>query len=182
MNISCALTTRAGVLIAVLASLAGCSDSPSSGAAPAAGQTSAPLVAEDSSRREQGAAASAAPAELEMPAGVIVAHPRSNADRSAYFGDLHVHTDYSFDAFAFGTVATPYDAYRYAQGEAILHPAGFEVKLREPLDFYAVTDHAMFLGAAKAAADPSTAFSKFLEAIPCKATAICCPCFCPGAS
>jgi hypothetical protein len=77
------------------------------------------------------------------------------------FGDLHVHTTYSFDAYAFGTVATPADAYRYAKGEAIRHPGGFDVKLRQPLDFYAVTDHAMFLGAAKEAADTSTELSKY---------------------
>jgi len=97
---------------------------------------------------------------LDMPADMIVVDPQANAKRNAYFGDLHVHTDYSFDAYAFGTTATPYDAYRYAQGEAIRHPAGFEVQLRQPLDFYAVTDHAMFLGAVKAAADTSTDFSK----------------------
>jgi hypothetical protein len=97
---------------------------------------------------------------LDMPADVIVVHPRASAARNAYFGDLHVHTDYSFDAFAFGTVATPYDAYRYAQGEAIAHPAGFQVQLEQPLDFYAVTDHAMFLGAVKAAADTTTEFSR----------------------
>jgi hypothetical protein len=67
-------------------------------------------------------------------------------DRQPLFGDLHVHTYYSFDAFIFGTRATPDDAYRYAKGEAIAHPAGFDVQLKRPLDFYAVTDHAMFLG------------------------------------
>jgi hypothetical protein len=87
-------------------------------------------------------------------------HPQANAARNAYFGDLHVHTTYSFDAFAFGTLATPYDAYRYAKGEAIKHPAGFSVKLRQPLDFYAVTDHAMFLGMVPAAADTTTDLSK----------------------
>jgi hypothetical protein len=87
--------------------------------------------------------------------------PEANADRNAYFGDLHVHTTYSFDAYAFGTVATPADAYRYARGEKIRHPGGFDVQLRQPLDFYAVTDHAMFLGVAKAAADTSTAISEF---------------------
>jgi len=100
-------------------------------------------------------------ASLKMPADIMVVNPAANAQRNAYFGDLHVHTNYSFDAFAFGTVATPYDAYRYAKGEAIKHPGGFDVKLRKPLDFYAVTDHAMFLGAVPAAADTSTEFSKF---------------------
>ncbi len=97
---------------------------------------------------------------LSLPADLLAPHPERNAARKAFFGDLHVHTEYSFDAFAFGTIATPYDAYRYAQGEAIQHPGGFDVQLREPLDFYAVTDHAMFLGAVKEAADTTTEFSK----------------------
>ena len=97
---------------------------------------------------------------LVMPPDTLNANPESNAGRNAYFGDLHVHTNYSFDAFAFGTVASPYDAYRFAKGEAIEHPAGFDVQLRAPLDFYAVTDHAMFLGAVKAAADTTTEFSR----------------------
>ncbi|HIG44646.1 MAG TPA: DUF3604 domain-containing protein, partial [Gammaproteobacteria bacterium] len=63
------------------------------------------------------------------------------AERKAYFGDLHVHTTYSLDAYAFGTVATPYDAYRFATGEAIVNPAGFKMQLSRPMDFYAVTDH-----------------------------------------
>ncbi|MDG2304177.1 MAG: DUF3604 domain-containing protein [Candidatus Binatia bacterium] len=90
---------------------------------------------------------------VEVPTG-------PNRDREAFFGDLHVHTAYSFDAYAFGTTAMPSDAYRYAKGEGLLHPGGFNVKLREPLDFYAVTDHAMFLGLVRAAADTSTEFSK----------------------
>jgi len=82
------------------------------------------------------------------------------AERKAFFGDLHVHTTYSFDGYAFGTLATPYDAYRFAKGESISNPAGFAMQLSRPLDFYAVTDHAMFLGVVEAAADTSTAFSK----------------------
>ena len=78
-----------------------------------------------------------------------------NPLRNAYFGDLHVHTNFSYDAFLNGTRATPHDAYRYAKGEALTHPAGFEIQLDAPLDFYAVTDHASFLGMLPALMDPA---------------------------
>ena len=87
--------------------------------------------------------------------------PSANADRNAYFGDLHVHTTLSFDASAFGTTASPADAYRYAQGKAIKHPGGFEVQLAQPLDFYAVTDHGVLLGLINQAADTSTPVSQY---------------------
>ena len=45
--------------------------------------------------------------------------PSPNPDKNAYFGDLHVHTENSFDAYSFGTTASPSDAYKYAKGEAI---------------------------------------------------------------
>ena len=80
----------------------------------------------------------------------------SNPNMNAYFGDLHVHTKYSFDAFIFGTTASPDDAYRYAKGGAIKHPLGFEMQLDDPLDFYAVTDHAAWLGMIRAYADPNS--------------------------
>ena len=78
-----------------------------------------------------------------------------NPERNAYFGDLHVHTTYSFDAYIFGTRATPDDAYRFARGEALRHPAGFDMQLETPLDFYSVTDHAFFLGVIRAMDDAS---------------------------
>lgn len=98
--------------------------------------------------------------DLPGPQADTQDRPAPNPDRNAYFGDLHVHTALSFDASAFGTTATPADAYRYAQGEAIKHPGGIQVKLAQPLDFYAVTDHGMFLGLINEAADTSTDFSK----------------------
>ncbi|MEM7078311.1 MAG: DUF3604 domain-containing protein [Pseudomonadota bacterium] len=66
--------------------------------------------------------------------------------KQAFFGDLHVHTRYSFDAYIFGTRATPDDAYRFAKGDMLEHASGMQMKLRAPLDFLAVSDHATYLG------------------------------------
>jgi|TARA_B100000959_G_scaffold260903_1_gene297910 hypothetical protein len=103
---------------------------------------------------------------LEMEDDILTLRDALNPERNAYFGDLHVHTTYSFDAFSFGTLATPYDAYRYAKGQAIEHPGGYQLQLGQPLDFYAVTDHAMFLGVAREAADTTSVFSKYDAAKP----------------
>ena len=97
----------------------------------------------------------------EIPGDSLTLQPDKQTSRKAYFGDLHVHTAYSLDAFAYGTIATPGDAYRYAKGEKIRHPGGFDVQLRQPLDFYAVTDHAMFLGTLNAISDGSSELASY---------------------
>ena len=84
-----------------------------------------------------------------------------NPDRNAYFGDLHVHTENSFDAYSFGTTASPSDAYKYARGEAIKHPTGYLIQLSRPLDFYAVTDHGIFLGLMKEASNPASEIGQY---------------------
>ncbi len=83
-----------------------------------------------------------------------------NPLRNAYFGDLHVHTKFSHDAFLMGTRAGPDEAYRYAQGEPLTHRGGFEVQLATPMDFFAVADHASFLGMIEAMVDPGQAVSQ----------------------
>jgi len=82
--------------------------------------------------------------EFQIGTEIIQLRSIPNPDRNAYFGDLHVHTENSFDAYSFGTINSPTDAYRYARGQAIPHPTGFQIQLSRPLDFYAVTDHACF--------------------------------------
>ena len=80
--------------------------------------------------------------------------PQPNPLRNAYFGDLHVHTRFSMDAYIFEVRASPDDAYRFARGAPLLHPAGHTMQLRRPLDFQAVTDHGILLGVLPAMDDP----------------------------
>jgi Protein of unknown function (DUF3604) len=78
--------------------------------------------------------------------------PGYNPDRNAYFGDLHVHTKLSFDAYIFNVRTSPEDAYRFAKGETIGHAAGFDIRLAGgPLDFVAVTDHSEYIAIVQAA-------------------------------
>lgn len=73
-----------------------------------------------------------------------------NPRRQALFGDLHVHTALSSDAWNFGVRVTPDDAYRYGFGGEIQLPgadgATRTLPAKRALDFMAVTDHAEFLG------------------------------------
>ncbi|MFD1316453.1 DUF3604 domain-containing protein [Namhaeicola litoreus] len=68
-----------------------------------------------------------------------------NELKEAYFGEQHLHTAASMDAFIAGTRLTPDDAYRFAQGEEMI-VNGKPHKLHRPLDWAAVTDHGEFLG------------------------------------
>ncbi len=68
-----------------------------------------------------------------------------NPLKEAFFGETHLHTSYSLDAFIGGNRNTPEDAYRFARGEE-MQINGQPHKLKRPLDFAAVTDHAEFIG------------------------------------
>jgi len=63
-----------------------------------------------------------------------------------YFGDTHLHTANSGDAFTEGNKLSPEDAYRYARGEEVISSTGVPIKLSRPLDFLVVSDHAEGLG------------------------------------
>ncbi|NEO80003.1 DUF3604 domain-containing protein [Moorena sp. SIO4G3] len=68
------------------------------------------------------------------------------AERKALFGDLHVHTSYSLDSYFGANPNGPEEAYRFARGEPVTMASGQCHKLKTPLDFTGVTDHAEYLG------------------------------------
>ena len=87
-----------------------------------------------------------------MPLSALAAEPYSPHVGQAYpdnvyWGDTHVHTALSADAYLFGTRLMPDDAYRFAKGEKVRAAGGGgEVRLHRPLDFLVVLDHAENLG------------------------------------
>ncbi|MFT5824386.1 MAG: hypothetical protein ACI8ZM_005654 [Crocinitomix sp.] len=76
-------------------------------------------------------------------------------NKEAFFGEIHVHTSSSMDAFIGGNRMTPEDAYRFAQGEEMM-VNGSAHKLKRPLDFAAVSDHAEYLGETYTLMNPGT--------------------------
>ena len=83
----------------------------------------------------------------------------ATGDRRVYFGELHLHTAYSFDAWSLmGTKTTPEQAYEFMQGQPV-HVGGVEQRRAWPLDFAAVTDHAENMGVMNQLDDPKSAFS-----------------------
>lgn len=74
--------------------------------------------------------------------------------KDVFWGDLHVHTAYSLDAYSFGTVSSPAEAYAFARGSEITLADGSKAKLGRPLDFAAVTDHAEWFDFLYVCTDP----------------------------
>ncbi|MFL0354282.1 DUF3604 domain-containing protein [Xanthomarina sp. GH4-25] len=76
-----------------------------------------------------------------------IAEIPTNPLKEAYFGETHMHTMFSLDAYIGGNRMTPDAALRFAQGEAVaLDKFGKTWQLKRPLDFAAVTDHAENIG------------------------------------
>jgi hypothetical protein len=90
-------------------------------------------------------AVSSSTTHAEMPAystGINTDYPKQ-----VFFGDLHLHSNISADAQSMGNLLlTSADAYRFARGEKVVASNGLPAKLKRPLDFLAVTDHAEFMG------------------------------------
>lgn len=82
------------------------------------------------------------------------------SERQVYFGEMHLHTSYSFDAWGLmATKSTPDDAYRFGRGEAV-QVNGQAIRRGWPLDFMAVTDHSENMGLLNPLDDPESEISK----------------------
>jgi hypothetical protein len=100
-------------------------------------------------------------AEVHSSTGASAALPPPNPQRTAYFGDVHVHTGWSFDAFTNGSKTTPTDAYAWAKGKEITNSGvGGKIQIQTPLDFYMVADHAEYMGVFNQMANPDSPLSK----------------------
>ncbi|WP_369026781.1 DUF3604 domain-containing protein [Qipengyuania sp. RANM35] len=66
-----------------------------------------------------------------------------------YWGDTHLHTDISVDAFGFGVRLGPEDALKFARGEEVTATTGMKAQLARPLDFLVISDHSDAMGATR---------------------------------
>ena len=72
---------------------------------------------------------------------------QSHYPKNLYWGDTHLHTRNSADAYSLGNMnLTPADAFRFARGARLVAHNGMPVQLRRPLDFLVVSDHSEYLG------------------------------------
>ena len=84
-----------------------------------------------------------------------------NPLKNVYFGEEHMHTRNSFDAFTLGVNQTWDDAYNYAKGKEVkLSTTGERMKKRTPYDFVAITDHAEYFGVLKEFSNPKSPLAK----------------------
>ena len=73
--------------------------------------------------------------------------PSEDFPSEVYWGDTHLHTRNSPDAFSLGNMnLSQADAYRFARGQALRAHNGMRVRLKRPLDFLVVSDHSEYLG------------------------------------
>ena len=107
---------------------------------------------------EEGGASPALQAKADKT-GYVVAEQTRNQDphyspvadqplqKQVFWGDTHLHSNFSMDAFIFGNTLCPDDAYRFAKGEKVMATKGQPAQLREPLDFLVLADHTDGVGA-----------------------------------
>ena len=89
---------------------------------------------------------------LWLIVAVLSSFVSAESKKNVYFGDTHLHTSYSFDAYLNRNFsADPDTAYRWAKGLPVIHPYNrTRVQIGQPLDFLVVSDHAEMLGVMRA--------------------------------
>ncbi len=105
------------------------------------------------------------PTSVEDPVQEIITNDAIE-ERQLLWGDLHVHSNLSFDAFAFGNrFLTSADSFSFARGDKITSSIGLEAQLKTPLDFLLVSDHAEFMGVMRALSkdDPAIQAAEFAQ-------------------
>ena len=97
-----------------------------------------------------------------MASGLNSASAKDKNERVLLWGDTHLHTKYSGDAYALRNWSvTPDDAYRFAKGEPVAHAfSKARMQLKTPLDFLVVTDHAEYMGVMQLVENNSEALAK----------------------
>ncbi len=97
-----------------------------------------------------------------MAGGLNSASAKDKNERVLLWGDTHLHTKYSGDAYALRNWSvTPDDAYRFAKGEPVAHAfSKARMQLKTPLDFLVVTDHAEYMGVMQLVENNSEALAK----------------------
>lgn len=94
-----------------------------------------------------GLAVSLAGADCAIATGSYSPNADLDQPRLLLWGDTHLHTNMSADANLAATMRMgPDDAFRFARGEPVTADNGMRVRLRRPLDFLVVADHAEYMG------------------------------------
>jgi len=116
----------------------------------------APMMSADAVIELKAQAAAQNETAFSTPQPRPATYPETNPLKNVYFGDLHTHSNLSFDSYIFGNRLTVDAAYRVAKGEAVENAVGEKMQLTRPLDFAAMTDHAEGFGLHEGCADPAS--------------------------
>jgi hypothetical protein len=94
----------------------------------------------------EGSAPDAAPRAAASTSAAPSADSAAAYPARPLWGDTHLHTTNSFDAFAAGNRLSPEDALRFARGEEVESSTGIRARLARPLDFLVIADHSDAIG------------------------------------
>lgn len=89
---------------------------------------------------------SASTSDSKVESERVYSTPVATDERRLLWGDTHLHSNVSADAFTLGSRLGPDQAYRFAMGLPVTNELGQTARLHAPLDFLAVTDHAEYHG------------------------------------